>query len=126
MQLRGGAKDKSGWSMRVSGVMVCAGCVGCQGPVGRMGTEGERGGERGVDSRLGCVSGCSQHWFTSVGLASACVLCPYFTCRCLGQDPMNVSRENDRDPVKVQPGGGRSGKCRRMRDDWRRSEPGPG
>jgi hypothetical protein len=91
MRLRGGAKDKSGWSVRVSGVTVCAGCIGCQGPVGRTGTDGERRGERGVGSGLGCVSGCSQRWSASVGLASACVLCPYFTCRCPGQDLMNVS-----------------------------------
>jgi hypothetical protein len=51
-----------------------------------------------VGSESGCVSGCSQRRFASVGLASACVLCPYFTCSCLGQDPMNISRENDRDP----------------------------
>jgi hypothetical protein len=101
MRLRGSAKDKSGRSVRVSGVTVSAGLVGCQGPVeaeGRMGTEGEHGGERGVGSRLGCVSGCSQCWFASMGLASACVLCPYFTCRCLGQGLVNVSQENNRDP----------------------------
>jgi hypothetical protein len=91
MRLRGGAKDKSGQSMRVSGVTVRAGCVGCQGPVGTTRTEGERRGERGVGSGSGCVSGCSQCWFARVGLTSACVLCPYFTCRCLEQDPMNVS-----------------------------------
>jgi hypothetical protein len=91
MQLGGGAEDDSGRSVRVSGVTVCAGFVGCQGPVGRTGTEGERGGECGVGSGSGCVSGCSQHWYASVGLASACVLCPYFTCRCPGRDPMNVS-----------------------------------
>jgi hypothetical protein len=98
MQLRGGTEDESGRSMRVSGVTVRAGRVGCQGPVGMTGTEGERGGERGVGSGLGCVSGCSQCWFARVGLTSACVLCPYFTRRCPGQDPLNVSQENDRDP----------------------------
>jgi hypothetical protein len=91
MQLRGSTKDESGQRVRVSGVTVRAGCVGCQGPVGRTGMEGEHGGEHGGGSRLGCVSRCSQRWFASVGLASACVLCPYFTCRCPGQDPMNVS-----------------------------------
>jgi hypothetical protein len=94
MWLRGGTKDELGRSMRVSGVTVCAGLVGCQGPVeakGRTGTEGECGGERRVGSGLGCVSGCSQCWFASMGLASACVLCPYFTCRCLGQGLVNVS-----------------------------------
>jgi hypothetical protein len=70
--------------VRVSGVTVRAGLIGLQGLVGRTGTEGERRGERGVGSRLGCVSGCSQRRFASVGLASACVLCPYFTCRCPG------------------------------------------
>jgi hypothetical protein len=84
--------------VRVSGVTVRAGRVGRQGPVGSTGTEGERGGERGVGSESGCVSGCSQRRFASVGLASACVLCPYFTRSCPGRDPMNVSRENDRDP----------------------------
>jgi hypothetical protein len=101
MQLRGGAEDKSGWSVRVSGVTVCAGLVGCQGPVEakrRTGTKGERSGERRVGSRLGCVSGCSQSQFASMGLASACVLCPYFTCRCPGQGPVNISQENNRDP----------------------------
>jgi hypothetical protein len=98
MRLGGGAEDESGRSVRVSRVTVRAGCVGCQGPVGRTGTEGECGGERGVGSESGCVSGCSQRWFASVGLASACVLCPYFTCRCPGQDLMNVSQENNRDP----------------------------
>jgi hypothetical protein len=91
MQLRGGAKDKSGRIVRVSGVTVYAGRVGRQGPVGTTGTEGERGGECGVGSGLGCVSGCSQHRFARVGLTSACVLCPYFTRRCPGRDPMNVS-----------------------------------
>jgi hypothetical protein len=66
MQLRGSAKDKSGWSVRVSGVMVRAGCVGCQDPVGTTGTEGERGGGCRMGSRSECVSGCSQHWFASV------------------------------------------------------------
>jgi hypothetical protein len=98
MQLRGGAEDESGRSVRVSGVTVRADLVGRQGPVGRAGTEGECGRERGVGSGLGCVSGCSQRWFTSVGLASACVLCPYFTHRCPGQGPVNVSREKNRDP----------------------------
>jgi hypothetical protein len=98
MQLRGGTKDKSGQSVRVSGVTVRVGCIGCQGPMGTTGTEGECRGERRVGSRSGCVSGCSQCWFARVGLASACVLCPYFTCRCPGQDPMNVSQENNRDP----------------------------
>jgi hypothetical protein len=82
----------------VSGVTVRAGRVGRQGPVGTTGTEGERGGERGVGSGSGCVSGCSQRRFARVGLTSACVLCPYFTRRCPGRVPMNVSRENDRDP----------------------------
>jgi hypothetical protein len=94
MQLRGGTKDKLGQSVRVSGVTVCAGLVGCQGLVeveGRTGTKGEHGGEHRVGSGLGCMSGCSQCWFASMGLASACVLCPYFTCRCLGQGPVNVS-----------------------------------
>jgi hypothetical protein len=94
MQLRGGAEDKLGQVARVSRVTVRAGLVGHQGLVvaeGRTGTKGEHGGERRVDSGLGCVSRCSQHWFASMGLASACVLCPYFTCRCLGQGPVNVS-----------------------------------
>jgi hypothetical protein len=91
MQLRGGAKDELGRSVRVSGVTVCAGRVGRQGPVGMTGTEGECGGERGVGSGLGCVSRCSQHRFARVGLTSACVLCPYFTRRCPGRVPMNVS-----------------------------------
>jgi hypothetical protein len=91
MQLRGSAKDESGQSVRVSRVTVRAGLVGCQGPVGRAGTEGEHGGERGVGSGSGCVSGCSQHWFISMGLALACVLCLYFTCRCPGQGLVNVS-----------------------------------
>jgi hypothetical protein len=91
MWLRGGAKDESGRSVSVSGVMVRVGLIGCQGPVGRAGTEGEHGRERRVGSGSGCVSGCSQHWFTSMGLASACVLCPYFTRRCPGQGPVNVS-----------------------------------
>jgi hypothetical protein len=82
----------------VSGVTVRVGCVGRQGTVGTTGTEGERGGERGVGSGSGCVSGCSQRRFARVGLTSACVLCPYFTRRCPGRVPMNVSRENDRDP----------------------------
>jgi hypothetical protein len=60
--------------------------------------EGERRGERRVGSGLGCVSGCSLRRFARVGLTSACVLCPYFTHRCPGQDPMNVSQENNRDP----------------------------
>jgi hypothetical protein len=105
MQLRGGTEDKLRQGVRVSGVMVRAGLVGCQGLVeaeGRTGTEGERGrergGERGVGSGLGCVSGCSQCWFASMGLASACVLCPYFTCRCPGQGLVNISQENNRDP----------------------------
>jgi hypothetical protein len=91
MRLRGSAKDKSGRSVRVSGVTVCAGLVGHQSLVGRTGTEGECGGERGVGSRLGYVSGCSQHRFASMGLASACVLCPYFTHGCPGRGPVNVS-----------------------------------
>jgi hypothetical protein len=82
----------------VSGVTVHAGRVGRQGPVETTGTEGERGGERRVGSGSGCVSGCSQRWFARVGLTSACVLCPYFTRRCPGQVPMNVSQENNRDP----------------------------
>jgi hypothetical protein len=44
IQLRGGAKDKSGQVARVSGVTVCAGLVGHQGPAvaeGRTGTKGE-------------------------------------------------------------------------------------
>jgi hypothetical protein len=91
MRLRGSTKDESGRSVRVSRVTVRAGCVGCQGLVGRTGMEGEHGGEHGMGSGSGCVSGCSQCRFASVGLASACVLCPYFTRRCLGRDPMNVS-----------------------------------
>jgi hypothetical protein len=55
-------------------------------------------GECRVGSGLGYVSGCSQCWFASVGLASACVLCPYFTCMYPGQVPVNVSQENNRDP----------------------------
>jgi hypothetical protein len=101
IQLRGGAEDKSGQVAKVSGVTVCAGLVGRQGPAvveGRTGTKGEHKGERRVGSGLGYVSRCSQRQFASVGLASACVLCPYFTCRCLGQVPVNVSQENNRDP----------------------------
>jgi hypothetical protein len=82
----------------VSGVTVRAGRIGRQGPVGTTGTEGEHGGEHGVGSELGCVSRCSQRRFARVGLTSACVLCPYFTCRCPGRVPMNVSQENDRNP----------------------------
>jgi hypothetical protein len=101
MQVRGGTKDKLGQSMRVSRVTVRAGLVGCQGPAkaeGRTGTKGERSRERRVGSGLGCVSRCSQCWFASMGLASACVLCPYFTCRCPGQGLVKLSQENNRNP----------------------------
>jgi hypothetical protein len=101
MQLRGGTKDKLAQSMRVSRVTVCAGLVGCQGPAkaeGRTGTKEEHGRERGVGSRLGSMSGCSLSQFASMGLASACVLCPYFTCRCPGQGLVKLSQENNRNP----------------------------
>jgi hypothetical protein len=94
MQLRGGTEDESGQVVKVSGVMVCAGLVGCQSldvAEGRTGTKGECGRECGVGSGLGCMSGCSQHQFASVDLASAYVLCPYCTHRCPGQGLVNIS-----------------------------------